>query len=702
MTEIWNTCTNLFLRGLVVFIVILLLERGFQLSLAGRKAAVGWYLIFLILILPLEMFRPLLPEVLPEISISPAAVLSKKLPKISSIPALISSSPETSSLLPGDMQRLQVEFRGIVPENHLPATGVFLLLFIGFILFATRLFRIIRGQKSFPGEEVRDPRLLRLWTETRQHFRFRRTVIFRDNSGFCQMPFSTGIVRPCVFFPAERAPELSDRAIIMLLSHELCHIRRFDPCKHLFFYLLESFYWFDPGIRLSRRRLIECWECDCDERVSHLPGFSSEDRKEYAQQLIAFSAVCREIFPIGSRLSSSAQKLKQRIKELTMKRSHRIFRLILLVAIAGAALTGGCLGTSDPSNPRSAIDIVLLEKPECDLRFEMVPILTPDKPGKEQLSMAMRITVNGKILAESVENSDFFMTLFRNYKQEEIELSIQPESFPLMNCGGGIVIMSRLSHNKKGLVDWEVCFSFQRIEKHGNRVRQSVYITEQRVKDLVPGRRFSLPMTRSRPKIVGRTYRKPQVQLPLEPYRPEPGKTFPNGTCDELTFRVTSHGKHGMEKYDLHVMLSREGQIFAATTIPLGTGSRYGYFSTNPSGFIKIEPRSDCFQRHNESALPLKFYLTATGSAIPVDSEHVNLKVDWGWAWSHSFMLDRSNCPKAYYENDPELSKLDKFPVTLCGGGGITPQEYPNLKLGKTVRLSVIKSQPLDRYFPEE
>ena len=701
MNEIWISCMNLFLRGLAVFIVILLLERGFHLNLTGRKAVVGWYLIFLILILPVEIFQPLLPKVLPEIPISPATVLQKNFSKTSSAPTLISPSSTISRLPAGDMQRQQMETRGTKQEN-LWGMGVFLILFIGIILFATRLFRILRGQKLFPGEEVRDPRLLRLWAETQQHFRFRRTVTLRDNSGFCQMPFSTGIVRPCVFFPAERVPELPDRTIVMLLSHELCHIRRFDPCKHLFFYLLESFYWFNLGLCLSRRRLIECWECDCDEWVSHFLGFSSGDRKEYARQLIAFSAVYRDRCPVGSRLSSYAQKLKQRIKELTMKRSHQIFRLILLMVIAGVALTAGCLGTSDPSNPRRAIDIVLLEKPECDLRFEMVPILTPDKPGKEQLSMAMRITADGKILAESVENSDFFMTLFRNYKQEEIELSIQPESFPLMNCGGGIVIMSRLSHNKKGLVDWEVCFSFQRIEKHGNRVRQSVYITEQRVKDLVPGRRFSLPMTLSRPKIVGRTYRKPQVQLPLEPYRPEAEKTFPKGTCDELTFRVTLHGKHGMEKYDLHVMLSREGQIFAATTIPLGTGSRYGYFSTNPSGFIKIEPRSDCFRRHNESALPLKFYLTATGSAIPVDSEHVNLKVDWGWAWSHSFMVDRINCPKAYYENDPELSKLDKFPVTLCGGGGITLQEYPNLELGKTVRLSEIKSQPLDRYFPEE
>lgn len=703
MNEIWIICMNLFLRGLAVFIVILLLEWGFRLSLAGRKAVVGWYLIFLILILPVEMFQPLLSETLPEISISPAAVLHQNLPKISSVPAVISPSPATSGLSAGDMPRQQMEFRIIVQGNHLPGTGVFLLLFIGIILFATRLFRIIRGQKHFPGEEVRDPRLLRLWTEAQQHFRFRRTVTFRDNSRFCQMPFSTGIVRPCVFFPAERAPELSDRAIIMLLLHELSHIRRFDPCKHLFFYLLESFYWFDPGIRLSRRRLIECWECDCDERVSHLPGFSSGDRKEYAQQLIAFSAVYREIFPAGTRLSSSAQKLKQRIKELTMKRSHRIFRLILLMAIAGAALAAGCLGgTSAPSASKSAIDIVLLEKPECNLHFEIVPILTPDKQEKEQLSMAMRITVDGKIMKESIEGSDFFMTLFRNYKQEEIELSIQPEHFPLVKCGGGIVMMSRISRNEKGLIDWDVWFSFQQLEKHGNRVRQSVYITEQRVKDLVPGRRFSLPMTPSRPRIVGRAYRKPQVQLPLKPYRPRPGRTFPKGTCDELAFRVTSHGKHGMEKYDLHVMLFHDGQIFAATTIPLGTGSRYGYFSTDPSGFIEIKQGSDCFRRHNESALPLKFYLTATGSAIPADSEHVNLKVDWGWAWSHSVMLDRSSCPKAYYENDPELSKLDKFPVTLGGGGGITPQEYPNLELGKTVRLSEIKPQPLDRYFPEE
>lgn len=701
MSEIWIICMNLFLRGLAVFIVISLLERGFHLNLAGRKAVIGWYLIFLILILPVELFRPMFPEDLLEISISSTAEFPEQLSKLSS-PRAVISSPSTMSVFPvGDTQWELPDFHSILPENLLNA-GVFLLLFIGVILFAVRLLRIIRGRKLFPGEHVQDPRLLRLWAKTLQHFHFRRPVSFRDNSGFCQMPFSTGILHPCVFFPAERVPELSDRAIVMLLLHELSHIRRFDPCKHLFFYLLESFYWFNPGIRLTRRRLIECWECDCDEQVSHFPGFSSGDRKEYAQQLIAFSMAYGETFPMGTKLSSSAEKLKKRIKELTMKRSHQIFRLILLMLIAGVALTAGCLGTSNPFVPTSAIDIVLLEKPECDLRFEMVPILTPDKSEKEQLSMAMRITVDGKILAESVEDSDFFMTLFRNYKQEEIELSIQPEYFPLMNCGGGIVIMSRLSRNKKGLVDWEVCFSFQRIEKHGNRVRQSVYITEQRVKDLVPGRRFSLPMTLSRPKIVGRTYRKPQVQLPLEPYRPEAGKTFPKGTCDELTFRVTLHGKHGMEKYDLHVMLSREGQIFAATTIPLGTGSRYGYFSTNPSGFIKIEPRSDCFRRHNESALPLKFYLTATGSAIPVDSEHVNLKVDWGWAWSHSFMLDRSNCPKAYYENDPELSKLDKFPVTLCGGGGITLQEYPNLELGKTVRLSEIKSQPLDRYFPEE
>ena len=288
MNEIWIICMNLFLRGLAVFIVISLLERGFHLNLAGRNAVVGWYLIFLILILPVELFRPLFSEDLPEISISSTAELPEKLSKISSIPAVI-SSPSTMSGFPvGDTQREQPEFRGIMPEN-LPDMGVFLLLFIGIILFATRLFRIIRGQKRFPGEEVRDPRLLRLWAKALQNFHFRRPVSFRDNSGFCQMPFSTGIVRPSVFFPAERAPELSDRAIVMLLLHELSHIRRFDPCKHLFFYLLESFYWFDPGIRLSRRRMIECWECDCDERVSHLPGFSSEDRKEYAQQLIVFS-----------------------------------------------------------------------------------------------------------------------------------------------------------------------------------------------------------------------------------------------------------------------------------------------------------------------------------------------------------------------------------------------------------------------------
>ena len=236
MNEIWSSCMNLFLCRLVVFFIILLLERGFRLSLAGRKAVVGWYLIFLILILilPVKMFQPLLPEILPEIPISPAAVLPPKNSEntlCSSSHFSITGDVRSPS---GNIQQPQIEFRSIVP-----GTGVSLLLFIGLILFATRLLRIIRVQRLFPGEEVREQRLLRLWTEARQHFRFRRTITFRDNTGFCQMPFSTGVVRPCVFFPAELMPELSDRAIVMLLTHKLCHIRRFDPYKHLFFYLLE-------------------------------------------------------------------------------------------------------------------------------------------------------------------------------------------------------------------------------------------------------------------------------------------------------------------------------------------------------------------------------------------------------------------------------------------------------------------------------
>lgn len=710
MNELGIYGIDLFLRGTAAVAAVFVLERGFRLRLAGRNTAWCWYLLLVCLLFPAGTFRRLFPDAIPAIP-APAAMLTRLIPEslhtaasFSPVPPVPVPGTSNSSPAPADTDPAARTDKFLMKPEHLPGVLAAFLLFGGTILFGLRLRRLSRSRKRFSGEEIHDPRLLRLWQEARKPFRFRREVALRDCSGFCGTPFSAGLFRPRVFFPAERVRECSDRAITLLFSHELVHLQRWDPGKHLFFYLLESFFWFDPGFRLCRRRLIECREYDCDESVTRLPGFSACDRKEYAGELIAFAAGERGTFPADVPFSSSVHELKQRIRELTMKRSSRNFRTLLLCVVAAGALLAGCLTPLAPSSasgdPADRIDLVLLEQPECDLKVEIVPLLDPAKPEKERLQMALRITVDGKLLMEEINGDDFYLSYCRNYYLPEIELTVQPEQFPLIKCGGGTIMMSRLTLNGKGLVDWKVWLSYQRIEERNGRFRQSVYITEQNVKDLIPGQRFTLPLTVSRPKIVERACRKPAVRLPIDPFRPEPGRN-PKGTFDDLTFSVTAAEKRGPGEYDIHVTLYRDEKILAATDLPLGTGTKRGYFSTRPEGFLDLATVRDCFRQYDESEAPLKFYVTVSGSATPAGTDRVNLKIDWGWSWMQLIHLDKAVCPKEYYENDPELSELDWVPVSIGGGGGITPHEYPNLKLGEVIHLRKLEQQSLDRYFPE-
>ena len=82
-------------------------------------------------------------------------------------------------------------------------------------------------------------------------------------------PMAGGLRRPVVFLP-EAAPAWSPEQRDVVLAHELAHIARRDPLRHVMLRLAVALYWFHPLAWLAGRLARAAQEQACDEVVLSL------------------------------------------------------------------------------------------------------------------------------------------------------------------------------------------------------------------------------------------------------------------------------------------------------------------------------------------------------------------------------------------------------------------------------------------------
>jgi beta-lactamase regulating signal transducer with metallopeptidase domain len=114
------------------------------------------------------------------------------------------------------------------------------------------------------------------------------------------IPVVAGILRPMILLPAGVGAELDAEQLLVILSHELAHIRRFDSLVNLLQRLLESILFFHPAVwYLSRQLSVERENC-CDDAVVR----AGNESTRYASALIRMAELC-----VWSRRPVSASEL---------------------------------------------------------------------------------------------------------------------------------------------------------------------------------------------------------------------------------------------------------------------------------------------------------------------------------------------------------------------------------------------------------
>src|ERR1700722_5727965 len=110
------------------------------------------------------------------------------------------------------------------------------------------------------------------------------------------VPVVVGIVRPMILLPSALATGFDPSQLEALLTHELAHIRRFDPLVNLLQRLIEVLLFFHPAVWYVSRRVSAERENACDDLVV-AAGWTAIRYAQALLEMAEFCAAARGIAP---------------------------------------------------------------------------------------------------------------------------------------------------------------------------------------------------------------------------------------------------------------------------------------------------------------------------------------------------------------------------------------------------------------------
>ncbi len=153
-------------------------------------------------------------------------------------------------------------------------------------------------------------------------------------SPFINSPFVFGIVKPVILLPIQLVTQLSEDEIKSILIHELAHISRNDYVTNLFQVVIESLFFYHPGIKYISEQMRVQREVICDTVAAGI----CENKKTYVNALVKVE----ELRLVSNQFAVAAKRNKNellyRIKCLLSNRpfeieSKKSFNLLLPLVI---------------------------------------------------------------------------------------------------------------------------------------------------------------------------------------------------------------------------------------------------------------------------------------------------------------------------------------------------------------------------------
>jgi len=184
--------------------------------------------------------------------------------------------------------------------------------------------------------EIGDVDLIRRVARRAQDIGLRSTPVV----AWCEnisVPVVVGLIRPVILIPGALASGLSTDQLEAILTHELAHIRRYDPVVNLLQRLIEAVFFFHPVVWLISRQVSRERENACDDLVLEA-GWRGVAYADALMRMAEFSQNLRDR-PNGDTSAALAAKGRG-----TGEFKHRVLRLLQPKGVGTVRLTRSAVG----------------------------------------------------------------------------------------------------------------------------------------------------------------------------------------------------------------------------------------------------------------------------------------------------------------------------------------------------------------------
>ncbi|HEX3385058.1 MAG TPA: M56 family metallopeptidase, partial [Mucilaginibacter sp.] len=223
-----------------------------------------------------------------------------------------------------------------------------------------------------------------------------RQVVRLVQSELVKVPVAVGWLKPVILLPMGILLQLSPEQLESILWHELAHIRRRDYLVNILQGLVETIFFFNPGLLWLSSLIRAEREACCDDIV-----LSRMDRKaNYLEALLAFGNEDNSCMPLAMSVGSGNQ-LRDRLKRMINKENKRLNVAEKVVLIAGLIVLSAF--TTLPKTTQNAVkrlvDVVVNKHGHVDtlkLKTTVLDSATKQSRTFRQTEVISRDTVHGK------------------------------------------------------------------------------------------------------------------------------------------------------------------------------------------------------------------------------------------------------------------------------------------------------------------
>ncbi len=315
------------------------------------------------------------------------------------------------------------------------------------LIGAMILFRILLYKhllKKCP--PVERPDIKALLEDISKKLGINRTInVYYMNEDLIDSPMVTGIFHPNIFLPPAITDDWDIDELKPILTHELTHIKRYDPLVNLIQIITQTIFFFHPLVWYANWKIRALREEVCDDIAINA---IDKKRKHYAQCIInVLELVTREPNMVFTDLNFSERKssLAKRIIRLANKK-YKFYRplnipsIISLVIISMFSIAIACdRSVGNIMGETNITENVTTTK-------ETAPVIVPQPDDSSNL--VVKIIKNGEYEVEDVlANSSNLESVIKKEMEKNnsinITIYVNPEVSPkdidyVMNIGTNV------------------------------------------------------------------------------------------------------------------------------------------------------------------------------------------------------------------------------------------------------------------------